>query len=179
MALPKPKRRCKKCHTVIGTVLKDVSKPGIGNFCSYHCFATFNKTKPSPVDEVDTSESPVTINRARFTKKFGSLVKLTKGEPLPKHINDRDSQYREFIRSFPCLVKGCRETPIHAHHMETGGMGTKGSDYSCIPLCHKHHTGGNQSIHNQGEINFRSIHKVDLTEAKESLLRAYVRLLLQ
>ena len=24
---------------------------------------------------------------------------------------------------------------IHAHHTKTGGIGIKGSDYTCVPLC--------------------------------------------
>lgn len=52
----------------------------------------------------------------------------------------RSEEYKEFIRSQVCII--CWETNPDPHHETTqGGKGIalKCSDYSCIPLCRKHH----------------------------------------
>jgi len=50
----------------------------------------------------------------------------------------RDNKFKTWIRSLLCLE--CHVEPCGtAHHTETGGMGVKGSDYSCVPLCPKCH----------------------------------------
>lgn len=53
-----------------------------------------------------------------------------------KRVEDR--AYLNFIRSQPCLE--CQRPPrSEAHHITTGGMGTKTDDYRTVPLCDKHH----------------------------------------
>lgn len=59
---------------------------------------------------------------------------------FPKEKPARSAKYRDWIRKQPCCI--CRYIPqesygylIHAHHTQTGGMGTKGSDLSLVPLC--------------------------------------------
>lgn len=47
-------------------------------------------------------------------------------------------RYRNWIRSLPCAVCGA-EKDITAAHTEHNGMASKGSDYSCVPLCRVHH----------------------------------------
>lgn len=44
----------------------------------------------------------------------------------------------EWIRTQPCVMCGSK-SEIEAHHTESGGMAIKGSDESCVPLCHAHH----------------------------------------
>jgi len=55
-----------------------------------------------------------------------------------KQKTPRDKKYLAWIKTLPCQV--CR-TPgaTEPHHTETGGIGIKGSDYSCVPLCHVCH----------------------------------------
>jgi len=57
----------------------------------------------------------------------------TKIEPV------RADDYLGFIRAQDCCLCGA-EGPSEAHHVAQGGMSTKGSDLSCIPLCHKCHS---------------------------------------
>lgn len=64
---------------------------------------------------------------------------------LQKPKVDRDLSYRSWVSTLPCLLCGT-PGPNHAHHTASHGMAIKGSDYSCIPLCPKHHT----EIHNTG-----------------------------
>jgi len=62
----------------------------------------------------------------------------------------RDVAYREFVRTFPCCLKGQHSGDVAAHHafgmFGGGGKGLKGSDYLCVPVCDGHH----QSLHSQG-----------------------------
>lgn len=48
-------------------------------------------------------------------------------DPFP-----RSEDYLAKVRMLPCAVTG--EEGVHAHHMDIGTPGMKGSDYSCIPL---------------------------------------------
>lgn len=73
---------------------------------------------------------------------------------LPKH---RNNPYLEFVRTRPCLI--CGQGDVHAHHVRMGshaGLGTKPSDYLCVPLCFKHH----DELHNKGEKTFWQTHQI-------------------
>lgn len=55
---------------------------------------------------------------------------------------ERGPEYKAWIRTLPCLlawVAGGCEGRIEAAHLQRGGMGIKGSDASCIPLCGMRH----------------------------------------
>jgi len=61
-------------------------------------------------------------------------------------IKRKNPKYLEFIRSLPCII--CRNPATEPHHIRSrlfvpeamrGGTGLKPSDYTCVPLCHKHH----------------------------------------
>lgn len=62
---------------------------------------------------------------------------------LPKPNPARDSDYRAYVRSHPCAIKGRSEHrcegPIECAHIRTAGFGLKSSDYATIPLCAKAH----------------------------------------
>lgn len=59
----------------------------------------------------------------------------------PKESLDRDGRYMDLVRSMPCAVGSECYGPVHAHHAgERPGLGIKASDYTCIPLCQKHHS---------------------------------------
>jgi hypothetical protein len=56
---------------------------------------------------------------------------------LDKPKTPRDEAYKEFVRQHDCL--DCRWPHelggIEAHHIKTGGMAIKCSDYETVPLC--------------------------------------------
>jgi hypothetical protein len=54
-------------------------------------------------------------------------------KPLPKKKPFRSARYLHHIRSLPCCE--CRYPRSEAHHIETGGMGTKCGDNLTVPLC--------------------------------------------
>jgi len=50
----------------------------------------------------------------------------------------RDARYLAWIRSLPCMI--CHTTiTCDPHHIVTGGVGQKCSDYWTVPLCRKCH----------------------------------------
>jgi len=57
---------------------------------------------------------------------------------LQKQLTPRDSQYIAWLHTLPCMLCN-KQGPVHAHHTKSGGMGIKGSDYSCIPVCSECH----------------------------------------
>lgn len=80
---------------------------------------------------------------------------------------ERDSKYKEWIRSLPCLV--CSFEPSDPHHVPplmNSGKGTKTSDYRLAPLCHKHH----QEYHNTGRHTFAGKHNIDFEYVIERLV---------
>jgi hypothetical protein len=75
--------------------------------------------------------SPVSVNYGRGG-----------GGAWPKELTPRSEPYKAFIRSLPCTLQGmfCQcNGDVAPHHTDGGGMSLKGSDFSCVPLCHAHH----------------------------------------
>ena len=86
-------------------------------------------------------------------------------------VNTKD--YLKYIKSKHCLV--CGSTPVDADHQDTIGMGgdrKKQSikDFTCIPLCRKHHT----ERHNIGSFQFEHKYSLNLWKEAFYLLRGYL-----
>ena len=83
----------------------------------------------------------------------------------------RSKKYLAFVRTLPCTVPiAMCQGPVAAHHTETGGVGMKGPDLSCVPLCALHH----QEIHSQGRITFQEKHSLDIQLSNLKVLRQYI-----
>ena len=84
-------------------------------------------------------------------KELRENMRIPKAKPVD------DPEYREYVRSLVCYV--CAHgKPVEPHHMETGGTGMKGSDYSCVPLCTRHH----REAHDVGKETFEEQYKLSL-----------------
>lgn len=69
------------------------------------------------------------------------------GDPRPRRVTD--DEYLEYIRGMACL--NCRAVEgVIPHHLDRGGMGTKGPDYFTVPLCQ----GCHDELHQQPEGTF-------------------------
>lgn len=73
----------------------------------------------------------------------------------------RSAKYRAWVRSLDCVVCSVSQG-IEAAHTGPRGLGQKSSDYSCIPLCRRHHRTGNDSIHSMGPRRFAERHQLDI-----------------
>lgn len=73
----------------------------------------------------------------------------------------KNTKYRAWIRTLECVVCSVSRN-IEAAHTGPRGLGQKSSDYSCIPLCRRHHRTGNDSIHSLGPWKFADAHKLDV-----------------
>jgi len=71
-----------------------------------------------------------------------------------------DEEYREWIRSQPCIVRDRTGDDVDPHHAIEGGQGSKASDYTCLPLCHDLH----EELHgpNMSREKFEDKHNVDI-----------------
>lgn len=82
----------------------------------------------------------------------------------------RSDDYTAFVDTLECAVFAfhkdarvidgsiCQGLVTH-HHTETGGVGMKGSDLSCVPLCNGHHF----EVHNTlGKQTFDKVYNLDL-----------------
>jgi len=94
------------------------------------------------------------------------------GMKLQKELADRDEDYLDFVRNFPCLVCG---KPSVAHHIKTNGIGIKCSDYLSIPLCSDHHTSGKDAIHIIGKETFLYKFNLDLYREITYYLIEFIR----
>lgn len=83
---------------------------------------------------------------------------------------DRNKRYMQFIRELPCVI--CGKALSDPHHSETGGMGTKSSDLTCIPLCRIHHT----EVHTIGKYSFQQKHDIDFRDIRILCLEGYIRI---
>lgn len=67
-------------------------------------------------------------------RQAGNMSKADKKvTPRPKAKPFRSAKYLKHIRSLPCC--NCGYPVSEAHHVETGGMGTKCGDDLTVPLC--------------------------------------------
>jgi hypothetical protein len=83
---------------------------------------------------------------------------------------ERDWRYLAWIRTLPCVVCGGR---AEAHHTGPHGRGVKASDYTAIPLCTEHHTGGQYAYHKLGRVRFESTFVVCVATLVEKFNRWY------
>ncbi len=93
---------------------------------------------------------------------------------LPKSKPPRSEKYRRWIASQPCLI--CASPETQAAHTERGGRGMKGSDYSCVPLCLRHHDeldGRRKVAGRYGREAFESHYGIDLAAHVERLNEEY------
>lgn len=99
----------------------------------------------------------------------------------------RSKKYTAFVDTLPCAVETnlsycfdsageyCEGLVTH-HHTETGGTSMKGSDLSCIPLCHGHHQGLTTAIH-RGKETFAKIYGVYEDQEVIKANQAYIKYL--
>lgn len=100
----------------------------------------------------------------------------TRDLPLAKQHVARDGDYKAYVRSHPCAIKGRAEHrcegPVEAAHIRTAGFGLKSSDYSCIPLCVKAHE---FTQHRIGWPAFMETYNFNPYHVAWTLLEAWVR----
>lgn len=87
----------------------------------------------------------------------------------------RNWKYRTWIRSLPCAVCGLEPCAEAAHTGTDGGMATKASDYSSIPLCPDCHQFGPASYHRLGRVEFERRHALDIKALVDRLAGDWFR----
>lgn len=96
---------------------------------------------------------------------------------LGKQIRYKNEAYKEYVKQQPCCVTGMMivnqdtgNVESDPHHTETGGMGMKGSDLSCVPLLHELHQEG----HNTGWKTFQTKYDIDFRDVRLKLLERWI-----
>ena len=79
-------------------------------------------------------------------------------------------EYLEFIREQRCII--CHSSPCEPHHVDTGGVGMKCSDYLTVPLCWTHH----KEIHRIGKQTFVEKHRINLYHCISQLMVRWLRI---
>lgn len=95
----------------------------------------------------------------------------------PPRTIPRSRKYLEFIREQRCLINNgaCTYMPIEAAHTGPHGMGIKGSDLLCLPLCRWHHQIGPESYHQLGEKRFLQHWGINLERTIQDLQRRFAQ----
>lgn len=96
---------------------------------------------------------------------------------LPKPQREEDTLYRQWIKTQPCILASDSTCPcigeIDPHHVKPfggGKMGSKVSDYRCVPLCRGHHIEAEQ-----GREMFERLHGLDLDFWIRGLYQKYIK----
>jgi Protein of unknown function (DUF968). len=90
------------------------------------------------------------------------MMRFPKPEPL------RDKFYLAWMRRQGCLIDG---RTAHVHHVQHGGVGTKGSDHETVPFCWRHH----REMHDIGRLTFEEKHGLNLDRECERYRELYLR----
>ena len=97
------------------------------------CTDLLEKAKDYPAEEIDAILGVVQRAQEAVTEVRGDIPEIM----LPKPTRERDDAYLDHVRSMPCCVCGFGSTI--AHHMDRGGLSTKGKDYFVLSLCTECH----------------------------------------
>lgn len=91
---------------------------------------------------------------SRLSKKTTSKSSRIKNKPRKKKRFDIISnEFMMFVKQFPCMVDGCQNKNIEAHHIY--GRQPARHDVLTVPLCREHHTGSSFSVHEGDVRRFR------------------------
>lgn len=115
----------------------------------------------------DAEAEGILVAAAEEVERFRNSV--TARSDSGNMITVRTDDYLDFIRSKPCCLCG-KEGPSEAHHVAQGGVGMKGSDMSCIPLCSEHHV----LTEDKGHGHVSRAFKVSLTAIICDLLHEHI-----
>ena len=98
-------------------------------------------------ENADTYTPEAQVEAMGVLQRVSEVISEVRSETveLPKPTRDTNPVYLDYIRSMPCLV--CADEKTIAHHLDRGGMGTKGSDLMTIPMCTPCHS----ALHNMAE----------------------------
>jgi hypothetical protein len=80
--------------------------------------------------------------------------------------------YRKFVRQHPCIVWKCFRVP-QVHHVVfegQGRIGSKVSDFQCVPCCDLHH----REFHSTSREQFAVKHGLNFAQIIIDLLACYI-----
>lgn len=81
---------------------------------------------------------------------------------LMKPTPYRNMEYVRWIKLFPCEV--CKAENAEAAHTGAHGLGTKASDFRCVPLCEQHHRSDKDGLDKIGPEEFERRYNINIRE---------------
>ena len=87
---------------------------------------------------------------------------------FPKKPREKDPDYLKFIRSLHCSVSWCG-VKSEPHHLVS--RGAWGSDYTCVPLCRRHHS----EVESIGPSEFEARWNLNLWREAHACLLKFIR----
>jgi len=98
------------------------------------CSGEINLIEAKKKRRAERKAARVLKQKQNGTYKSQAVLKQEKREKRGEIIN---LEYMEWIKKRPCMVPGCTDKNIDAHHSVHRSQGR--DDRTCVPLCHHHH----------------------------------------
>jgi len=111
------------------------------------------------VDLDKITEQWLQMHCTKSKPKEAKRMKQSHIKSKPRKKKKFDIILKEFmihLHSEPCIVEGCTNTNIEAHHAY--GRQPMRHDILCVPLCVEHHRGDTFSVHEGNVAKFRKIY---------------------
>jgi hypothetical protein len=124
-----------------------------------------DQSSKARAEEVATQAEGV----AAKTREVAEDLRKQAGGMEVKGVGRIESEaYLDHVRSHPCVA--CQKPEADAHHIVTGGTGTKGHDLLTIPLCREHHN----QWHDRGKHTFCREYDIRPFQETTYLLMAFI-----
>jgi hypothetical protein len=114
------------------------------------------KRKPRRLQHNSTIAAPTQPIARSSTPARSARIKP---KPRPKDETERAHgpvEYREWKKSQPCIVRGCRAQPCDSAHIRSGGKGRKDDWTQTVPLCSTRVADGYVGHHEQYDARKKS-----------------------
>ena len=103
---------------------------------------------------------------AKQRQRVKTYAPIKKKHAKNKKHSPAEKQHIKNVVAMGCIV--CRNLGHHSeaevHHVSSGGMGLRSSNFDIIPLCHQHHrTGGHGVAIHEGKKTFELNYGKELT----------------
>lgn len=118
---------------------------------------------------VDLESTGVASKAFEVAQDTMRIVEFDREEAPIKPMTPRSEKYLAFIRTLPCCVTGTIQG-IEAHHVFSGAMGMKETDFCAIPLSREMHA----EFHRVGRLTFQKEHQISYWEIMAKCMHLFI-----
>jgi hypothetical protein len=123
------------------------------------------KRKPRPLQHNSTIAAPTQPIARSSTPARSARIKPKPRPPAETERAHGPVEYREWMKSQRCIVRGCRAQPCDSAHIRSGGTSRKADWTETVPLCSTRPRDGYRGHHEQYDARKKSFpleHDLDM-----------------